>query len=473
MAGNPDAIVIGAGPNGLAAAIEIARAGRKVVVYEARQTIGGGVRSEELTLPGFMHDVCSAVHPLAAASPFFRTLPLAAHGLAWVESPAVLAHPFEDGRAVVVERSVPATAVNLGVDELAYRNLTAPLVRDWPQLEEWVLGPMRWPRRPLLAARFGLQALQPARDLASRLFLTARARGLFAGLAAHGMLPLERRPSAAFGLMLGLLAHAAGWPLPKGGAGSLSNALASYLRELGGEILCGEPVGSVDELPRARAILCDLSPGPLLRIAGHRFPGGFRRKLESYRYGPGVFKLDWALDGPIPWQAAECGRAATVHLGGALDEIAQAEREAWEGRPSERPFVLLVQPALFDSTRAPKGKQTAWAYCHVPRGSAFDMRERIERQVERFAPGFRERILARSAMGPAEMERRNPNYVGGDIGAGAADLRQLLFRPTRRLYSTPVRGLYICSASTPPGPGVHGLCGYHAARRALQETLRE
>ena len=465
-----DAAVVGSGPNGLAAAIVLAQAGRSVKVFESEKTIGGGARSAELTLPGFVHDICSAVHPLAVASPFFRTLPLVAHGLEWIEPEAALAHPLDDGTAVVVKRSIERTAERLSDDAGAYESLMRPIAADWPRLEDAVLGPLRWPRHPLPLARFGWRAFRSASALALGLFRGQAARGLFAGLAAHSMLPLDRPLTAGVGLLLGVLAHVAGWPIPRGGAQSLSNALASYFRSLGGEIVTGAPLCDVDELATARAILCDLSPKPLLRIAGHEFPPSYRRKLERYRYGPGVYKVDWALAAPIPWTATGCARAGTVHLGGTLDEIAGSEQQTWAGEHPEGPFVALAQPSLFDPTRAPAGKHTAWAYCHVPNGSAFDMLERIENQIGRFAPGFRERVLARCVMGPAQIESHNANFAGGDIAAGLMDLRQFFTRPT---YATPARGLYICSASTPPGPGVHGMCGYHAARRALAEILRD
>ena len=468
---HPDAVVVGSGPNGLAAAILIAQAGRTVVVFEAEPSIGGGVRSEQLTLPGFVHDVCSAVHPLAVSSPFFRTLPLASHGLEWIAPPAMLAHPLDDGSSGVVYRSIEQTAAGLGSDGGAYRRLIGSVAGAWPKIEASVLGPPRLPRHPLALARFGMKALQPAERLVRRAFTRPQTRALVAGIAAHGMLPLDRRPTAAFALVLGAMAHVAGWPMPRGGAQRLTDALAAHLRSLGGEIVAGVPVTSIDDLPRAKAVLCDLSPRPLLRIAGHRFPDWYRRTLERYRYGPGVFKVDWALDAPIPWRAAPCSSAGTVHLGGTLEEIARAERETWEGRAAERPFVLLSQPSLFDATRAPHGRHTAWAYCHVPHASAADMLARIEQQIERFAPGFRERVLARSVRSPSDIERHNANLVGGDIGSGVNDLAQLAWRPTRHHYSTPVRGLYICSAATPPGVGVHGMCGYHAARRALDEVL--
>jgi phytoene dehydrogenase-like protein len=468
-----DAVVVGSGPNGLAAAITLAQAGLSVLVLEAAETIGGGARSAELTLPGYIHDVCSAVHPLGAGSPFFRMLPLAEHGLEWIHPPAPLAHPFDDGTAATLERSVEATGETLGRDATAYRKLMAPLVADWDKLAVDLLGPLRLPpRHPLALARFGWHAISSARGLAERLFEDERACALFGGMAAHSMIPLDQPPTAAFGLVIGLLGHAVGWPLPRGGSQRITDALAYYLRSLGGEVVTGVHVQSLDELPRAGAVLCDVTPRQLLRIAGQRLPAGYRRKLAGYRYGPGVFKVDWALDGPIPWQATECTRAGTLHLGGTLEEVAAAERVVWWGEHPEKPYVLLVQPSLFDATRAPAGKHTAWAYCHVPHASTFDMTERIEAQIERFAPGFRDLILARSVKSAVEMEQYNPNYIGGDINGGVQDWGQLFTRPVFRLvpYSTPLKGLYICSSSTPPGGGVHGMCGYFAARAALRDA---
>jgi phytoene dehydrogenase-like protein len=441
-----------------------------VRVLEAADTVGGGARSAELTLPGFVHDVCSAIHPLGVASPFFRTLPLEEHGLEWIDSPAALAHPFDDGGAAVLERAPEAAVHALGEDDERWRKIFAPLARDADDLLADVLGPPHIPSHPLVLARFGARALLPAGTLARLSFRGEKARGLFAGLAAHSMLPLERPPSAAFGLMLGLLGHAVGWPFPRGGSQALSDALASYLRALGGEIETGQRVESLAELAGTRLVLLDVTPRGLIELAGDRLPARYRRRLEGYRYGPGVFKLDWALEGPIPWRAEECRRAATIHLGPTLEEIAASEAAPASGEIVERPYVLLAQQSLFDPTRAPAGQHTAWAYCHVPNGSAVDMTERIENQVERFAPGFRERILARSARGSADLERENPNYVGGDINGGLADLRQLLTRPVARWspYSTPLPGVFLCSASTPPGGGVHGMCGYHAARASLR-----
>ncbi|MGE5303270.1 MAG: phytoene desaturase family protein [Alphaproteobacteria bacterium] len=467
-----DAIVIGSGPNGLAAAIRLAQAGLAVCVVEREQTCGGGTRSEALTLPGFIHDVCSAVHPLAMGSPFFRSLPLARHGLKWIYPPAAVAHPFDDGTAVCVERSLERTAERLGFDKNAYRELMGPLAQSWTLIDEELLGPVKIPRFPLPLARFGLAGFKSAQRLVRARFGAAPAAALFAGLAAHSMLPLERVPAAAFGLVLGITAHVFGWPIPKGGSRSIADALSSLLRSLGGKIITGHNVNSLDELPSVKLTLCDVTPRQLLQMAGSRLPPFYQRQLARYRYGMGAYKVDWALDGPIPWKAAECATAATVHLGATFDEIAASERAAWNGEHAEKPFVLVVQPSLFDSSRAPAGKHTAWAYCHVPHGSNFSMLERIETQIERFAPGFRARVLARSILPPAELERRNPNLIGGDINGGIQDVRQLFFRPTRSHYQTPVKGLYLCSSSTPPGGGVHGMCGYFAACAALRALGR-
>ncbi|MDP8951539.1 MAG: NAD(P)/FAD-dependent oxidoreductase [Actinomycetota bacterium] len=469
-----DAVVVGSGPNGLAAAVELARNGRSVAVLEAEETVGGGTRSAELTLPGYVHDVGSAIHPLGYGSPFFSTLPLEEHDLEWVHPPAPLAHPFDDGTAAILERSVEETAVALGPDAAAYRRLMRPIARDWNRLVGSLLGPLRLPRHPFALAGFGLRAVRSARGLAEGLFEGEKARGLFAGNAAHSFLPMEQPPSAAFGLVLGALGHAVGWPFPRGGSQKIADALVSYLRSLGGEVYTGIRVGSVEEVPRTRTVLFDVTPRQLLKIAGERFPGRYRRALERYRYGPGVFKVDFALDGPIPWRDKACERAGTVHVGGRLEEISVGEASVSRGEHPERPFVLLAQHSLFDASRAPEGKHTVWAYCHVPNGSTFDMTGRIEAQIERYAPGFKGRILARSRMGPADLQRINANHVGGDINGGFMDFRQLLARPAARLtpYSTPARGIYICSSSTPPGGGVHGMCGYFAARAALATALR-
>ncbi len=466
-----DAVIVGSGPNGLAAAITLAGAGCSVLVLEAEKTIGGGTRTAELTLPGFKHDICSTIHSLGVSSPFFRTLPLAEYGLEWVYPPASLAHLLDDGTAVLLERSIEATGQWLGRDAAAYRKLMEPLAANWEKLSRDILGPLRIPPRyPWVMARFGWYALRSARDLATSWFEGERARALFAGLAAHAIQPLEQRATAAFGLVLGTTGHAAGWPMARGGSHKIAEALAGYLEALGGEIVTDWRVETLDELPPARAILCNVTPRQLLCLAGERLPAGYRRRLQGYRYGPGVFKVDWALDGPIPWKARECARAATLHVGGTLEQIAAAERAVWQGKHPEKPYIILVQQSPFDPTRAPQGKQTAWAYCHVPAGSTVDMTERIEARIECLAPGFRDLILARRTMSAAEMEQYNSNYIGGDINGGVQDLRQQFTRPTLRLvpYSTPLKGLYICSSSTPPGGGVHGMCGYYAAQAALR-----
>jgi phytoene dehydrogenase-like protein len=464
------ATVIGAGPNGLTAAICLARAGCSVTLLEAESSVGGGMRSAELTLPGFLHDVCSTIHPLAVASPVLARLPLRHYGLAFIEPPIALAHPLDGGDAVFLHRSLDATTADLGADDGAYRRLVAPLVQRWPLIDGAVLGPLRWPRHPLAAARFGLVGLRSVSGLAEARFRTPRARALLAGLGAHSMLRLDEPPSAAFAIILAVLAHRAGWPIVRGGSQRIAAALEAHLRTLGGKIVTGRHIASLDELPASSLILCDVSPRGVLDLAGHRLPMSYRRRLEGYRHGPGVFKLDWALGSPIPWRAAECAQAGTVHLGGTLEEIEAAERDVASGRLPARPFVILAQPSLFDPTRAPSGRHTAWAYCHVPNGATEDMTAAIERQIERFAPGFGATILARHAMRPVDLERYNPNYVGGDINGGRQDLGQLFTRPVARLvpYATPACGVYICSAATPPGGGVHGMCGYWAAAAALR-----
>jgi phytoene dehydrogenase-like protein len=470
-----DAVVVGSGPNGLAAAITLAQAGRSVLVLEAEQTVGGGTRTAELTLPGFRHDMCSTVHPLAVASPFFGQLPLAEYGLEWVYPPAALAHPLDDGSAVVLARSIAAAGETMGSDAAAYRRLISPLVANWAKVAPEILGPLRLPRHPLALAGLGLFAVWPATALARLAFRAEPARAVFGGLAGHSMVALDQPVTAGFGLVLAASAHAVGWPLARGGSQAISTALVRYFHLLGGEVTTGVRVRSIEELPPARAFLLDVTPRQLLSIAGERLPAGYRRALERYRYGPGVFKVDWALNGPIPWKAAGCSRAATVHLGGTLAEIADAERAVWQGAHPERPYIILVQPALFDPSRAPEGKHVAWAYCHVPNGSTFDMTERVEAQIERYAPGFRDCILARHVMPPAAMEQHNANYIGGDINGGVQDMWQFYTRPTLRRvpYSTPAKELYLCSSSTPPGGGVHGMCGYFAARAALDSALRE
>jgi phytoene dehydrogenase-like protein len=466
---NNTACVVGSGPNGLTAAIVLAQAGLRTTVFEAQPTIGGGTRSAELTLPGFVHDICSAVHPLAVRSPAFATFPLAEHGLQWIQPPLPLAHPLDDGSAVVMAVSLDETCAQLGADGAAYRRAVAPLVRNWGELIPMVQAPLlRWPAHPWVLARFGIRAFWPAAPLARLLFRTEAARALFAGIAAHSLLSLDALGSAAFGWLMAAAGHAVGWPIPRGGAQAIANALASYFESLGGRIVTNQAIQSLGELGDASLVLCDVTPRQFLAMSGNRLPDWYSRKLETYRYGPGVFKVDWAMSAPIPWKAAACARAGTVHVGGTLDEIAASESTLSGDTPSERPYVLVVQPSLFDSSRAPAGRHTAWAYCHVPHGSTADMTERIESQMERFAPGFRARILARHTMGPADLERHNANLIGGDITGGAQDLRQLVLRPTRLFYRTPLKGVFLCSSSTPPGGAVHGMCGFHAAYAALR-----
>jgi len=466
-----DAVVVGSGPNGLAAAIVIAQTGRSVLVLEGQSTIGGGARSAELTLPGFTHDICSAVQPLAVGVPFFRSLPLEQHGLEWVYPPAALAHPFDEGPPAMLRTSIDETARSLGTDADAYNRLVRPFVNRWEDLAADALGPVRVPRHPVLMGRFGLSALRSARSLAMSRFHGEQARGLMAGLCAHSIMPLTSAATASIGLVLAIVAHRAGWPAPKGGAQRLSDALASYLRSLGGEIVTDTPVTSLDELPSARVVLLDLSARNALQVGGDRFSSGYRAALSRYKVGPGVFKVDWALSAAVPWRDDECAEAGTVHLGGSLEEFVASEAAPWRGKHAARPFVLVTQPSLFDATRAPAGAHTLWAYCHVPNGSDVDMCEQIEGQIERFAPGFRDVVLARHVTKASEMHFKNANLIGGDITGGANTLRQLFFRPVLSAdpYKTSAKGVYLCSSSTPPGGGVHGLCGMFAARSALAD----
>jgi len=465
-----DAVVVGSGPNGLAAGITLAQAGWRVLLLEAKETVGGGMRTAELTLPGFRHDICSAIHPLGLGSPFFQNLPLTDYGLRWLQPDLPLAQPLDDGTAVTLHQCLEETAVHLGKDGASYRRLFAPLVADWDKIAAEFLGPLRLPRHPLAMVRFGLRALWPTTTLANALFRTTQARALFAGLAAHAMMPLEWPLTAAFGLMLGTLAHRVGWPLPQGGSQAIANALAAFFTSLGGEIATGHEVQSLADLPPARALLLDVTPRQLLAIAGEALPPGYRRQLQKYRYGPGVFKIDWALSEPIPWTAAACRQAGTVHLGPTLTEITLSERLVWQGKTAERPYILLTQQSLFDNTRAPAGQHTGWAYCHVPHGSTQDMTAVIEAQIERFAPGFQDTVLARHTMTTHDLQKYNPNYIGGDINGGVQNWRQLFTRPVPRLdpYTTPLPNLFLCSSATPPGGGVHGMCGYHAAQSALR-----
>jgi phytoene dehydrogenase-like protein len=471
-----DAIVVGSGPNGLAAAITLAHAGCSVLVYEANAIIGGGARSAELTLPGFLHDVCSAVHPLAAGSPFFKTLPLERLGLEWIEPEIPLAHPLDNGSAACLYRDIDVTAEQLFDDSGAYRRLMKPLARNWENLSIEFLQPMlHWPQHPITLAHFGILALWPATLLAKLLFRREPARGLFAGIAAHSFLPLEAPVSSAFALVLGLAGHAVGWPIPRSGSQQISNALAAYLRELGGRIEVNHRIENLRDLSKSRAILLDVSIWEFLRIAGQQLPSRYRRRLESFRHAPGVFKIDYALSEAVPWKSEACRRAGTIHLGGGIDEIAAAERGVARGNISERPFVLVAQQSLFDATRAPAGQHTLWAYCHVPFDCNADVSDRIEYQIERFAPGFRDCILARHKTSAADLSKSNSNLAGGDISGGATNLMQLVARPvlSPTPYRTPIKGVYLCSSSTPPGGGVHGMCGYHAARAALREILRK
>jgi phytoene dehydrogenase-like protein len=467
-----DAVVVGAGPNGLAAAIALARAGLDVLVVESASEPGGSARSEALTLPGYLHDTCSAVHPLGLASPFFASLPLERHGLEWIGTPAACAHPLDDGPAALLERSVEATAIGLGPDGVAWRKQMAEWAARWPELLPELLGPLRVARDPWTIARFAVAALRSAEDVARR-FGGERARALWAGLAAHSFLPLERVPSAAFGLVLALSGQGGGWPIPRGGSGRITRALAAHLETLGGEIRCERRIERLEELPAARAVLLDLTPRQVLEVARERLPRPYARRLASYRYGPAAFKVDYALAGPVPWKDPACARASTVHLGGSLEEIAAAERACGRGEMPPRPFVLFSQPTSFDPDRAPSGGHVGWAYAHVPHGWSGDTTDALEAQIERFAPGFRDLVLARRARGPAELERGNPNLVGGDINGGAQDLAQLFTRPAGIFdpYFTGAPGLFVCSSSTPPGGGVHGMCGWHAARSALRRVF--
>ncbi|HTA98015.1 MAG TPA: NAD(P)/FAD-dependent oxidoreductase [Solirubrobacteraceae bacterium] len=465
--GTPDAVVVGSGPNGFAAALTLARAGLAVHVYEGADTPGGGCRTEELMLPGFAHDVCSTVHPLLAASPFFTEEPL--DGLSLKTPEVAFAHPLDGGRAAAVSGSVEQTATTLGADAAAYRRLFAQLVKDTDAIVPSVLAPLLSPpAHPLAMARFGLLGLWPTTMLARR-FKTAQGRALLAGLGAHSMRPLGAPGTGAFALLLGVLAHAVGWPVVEGGSVRIVDAMTAALENLGGQVHSGRWITDLQELPRAQSTLLDIAPRNLLELAGSRLPERYGKAMRRFKYGPGIFKMDWALDGPVPWQADICRSAPTLHIGGTFEEIARSEADVAARRHSERPFCIAVQPCVADPTRAPAGQHTFYAYCHVPPGSERDMSERIEAQIERFAPGFRDLILARHSVNAVETERHNPNYVGGDINSGAATLRQTVFRPAPSLhpYRTPIPGVYLCSSSTPPGGGVHGMCGQGAARAAL------
>jgi phytoene dehydrogenase-like protein len=469
-----DAVIVGSGPNGLAAAVELARSGLSVTVVEAGDTVGGGTRSAELTLPGFVHDVCSAIHPLGVGSPYLASLPLERYGLSWIQPPSSLAHPFEEGPAVLLERSPVYLSGVPDADLESWRTLMAPFAERWGDLSTDILAPPHFPAHPLLLLRFGLRGIRSAASLARSRFEGKAAQALFAGLAAHSFLAMEEPVSAAFGVVLGVLGHAVGWPVAAGGSGSVAVALAEYLKELGGEIVTGVRVDSLRDLPPVRSVILDVTPREALRICGDRFRPRYRRRSELYRYGPGVCKVDWALSAPIPWRDPGCLRAATVHVGGTLEEIAAGEREVRAGKHPERPFVLVAQQSLFDPSRAPAGKHTGWAYCHVPNGSDIDMTERIERQIERFAPGFSDVILARSTRTAAGYEVYNRSFIGGDINGGLQDWRQLLSRPLLSLDPYHAGdGIFLCSAATPPGGGVHGMGGYHAARSVLRRIGKD
>lgn len=469
-----DAVVVGSGPNGLSAAIRLQQAGLSVLVLEGKETIGGGARTAELTLPGFLHDVCSAVHPLAVGSPFFRTLPLHDHGLVYITPPVQAAHPLDSGDAVALYSSLDVTARVLGDDHERYRSLVGPMADQWEHLVDDVLGPLRFPRDPLRFARFGMRALLSSAFVSKRFRMPAT-RALWAGMAAHAMQPLTHAATSAIALVLLISAHRNGWPLSRGGSGRITEALASYFRSLGGRIETNTYIRSLSQLPSSHAVLFDVTPRQLLEIAGHKLSSLYRWQLSRYRYGMGVFKIDWALDSATPFRAHACQQAGTLHLGNSFEEIADAEATVWKGRHPEKPFVLFAQPSIFDKTRAPEGKHVAWAYCHVPGGSKEDMTARVERQVERFAPGFRDRILARHTFTAEAMEAYNPNYIGGDINGGVSDISQLFTRPALRWspYRTSTKGIYICSSSTPPGGGVHGMCGVHAADRAWRDIFEK
>lgn len=462
--------VIGSGPNGLAAAIVLAQEGKKVHVYEAQDQPGGGARTMELTLPGFRHDFGSAIHAMAAVSPFFARLPLESHGLQWVHGQIPLAHPLDDGTAVVLHRDLLDAERALERDGRAWRNLVEPLVEQWPAFARDAMGPpTRVPLRPLLMARFSCYAFQPALRLAKSQFTGARARALWGGLAAHSFLSLDATLSSAIGIVLAAATHVAGWPAPRGGAQAIADALIAYLKQRGGEIHTGRRIDSLDELdPQNALVLCDVTPRQLLAIAGNRLSRGYRESLRRFRYGPGAFKIDYALSEPIPWRAPECRRAMGLHIGGSIEEIARSEYAVAHGSVAERPFMIVAQPTLFDPSRAPDGKHVAWVYCHVPNGCVVDMTSRIEDQLERFAPGFRDCVMARRVSPPATLESINANLVGGDIGGGEMSLTQFFLRPALGIYYTGTPNLYMCSSSTPPGGGVHGMCGYHAARMALR-----
>lgn len=468
-----DAVVVGAGPNGLSAAIHLAHQGLSVKVIEAADTIGGGMRTKELTLPGLKHDICSAIHPMAASSPYLKLLPLEDHGLEWIHPDYPLAHPMDDKPAVIGFKSLDATADSFGMDGQIYKNLIKPLSDNWDTLTRDLLAPIQFPSNPVKMVRFGLKALQPASRLVKN-FKEPKASAFFGGLAAHSILSLDKAATSAIGLVLGAAAHAVGWPLPKGGSQSIADSMGKYLQSLGGEIETGNTISNFEQIPKARAVLFDLTPGQVVKIAGKKFPGDYVEKLKAFRYGAGVFKIDYALSKQVPWNDNECNKAGTVHLGGTFAEIAESEKEISLGKHPKKPYVLIAQQSNFDRSRTPDHKETLWAYCHVPNGSTVDMTKAIEDQIERFAPGFRDTIIKRHTMNTAQLESYNSNYIGGNINGGVQDIWQLFTRPVSLFnpYSTPAKGIYFCSSSTPPGGGVHGMCGYHAAESVLKNEFK-
>lgn len=467
-----DAIIVGSGPNGLAAAIRLALEGLKVKVFEASATVGGGMRTAELMQPSVHHDICSAIHPMAASSPFLKQLPLSDFGLEWIQPQYPVAHPLDSGRAVMMQRSLEATANDLGIDSASYKNLMQPIAENWDALTNDFLGPLTIPKHPFLMARFGLNAIQPAQRLQSK-FETEEAKALFAGLAAHSILPLDAPVTAAIGLVLGAAGHSVGWPLPKGGSQSIANSMTRYLQSLGGEVETDFEVTSIDQLPSHQCILFDLTPRQLIEIAGDRLPEWYVNRLKKFRYGSGVFKIDYILKEPVPWSDPRCQKAGTVHLGGTFGEIAAAEKLLDENKHADKPYVLVAQQSMFDESRTPDDRHTLWAYCHVPNGSTRDMTQEIDNQIERFAPGFRDVVEERQTMNTSQFEEYNANYFGGDINGGRQDIWQLFTRPIHLInpYATPADGVYLCSSSTPPGGGVHGMCGYHAAMLALRKEF--
>lgn len=467
-----DAIVVGAGPNGLAAGIFLQQKGLRVLIVEAKQTVGGGLRSAELTLPGFKHDICSAIHPLAVASPFFKTLPLKEFGLNYIIPEIAAGHPFDDGKAAILHQSLEMTAAGLGQDKESYLKLIKPILDQWDNLLPELLGPLKFPASPVSFLRFGVQGLKSANLLAKN-FSTREVRGLWAGMAAHSIQPLNHLTTSAIGLVLLSAAHRCSWPIPIGGSESIANALSSYFISLGGSIETNLYIKSLSQLPSSKAILFDVTPRQLLEIAGHKFSNLYKWQLERYRYGMGVFKMDWAIEGNVPFRAEALLKAGTIHLGNNFEEIASSESATSLGKHPAKPFVILAQQSVFDASRAPEGKQAVWAYCHVPHRSTENMSDAIEHQVERFAPGFKDRILAKHVFNTAQLEEYNSNYIGGDINGGILDLGQLFTRPALRTspYRTSAKGLYLCSSSTPPGGGVHGMCGYHAALRAWKDLF--